>query len=135
MSEKKKAKYFCENCGAEVAAKARFCPHCGKFFSAVRCPHCGHTGSVSEFKTGCPVCHYAVTESELRGEAPAHGTSDGLKHKLTGRKKRAINKAFSSYNSRSAAITGDTPVWLLVLSIVLLIGICAVFFIFFNKNI
>ena len=38
---KKQAKFFCENCGEEVAQNARFCNKCGRFFSAVRCPQCG----------------------------------------------------------------------------------------------
>ena len=52
--EKKKAKYFCEGCGSEVASNAKFCPKCGKFFAAVRCPNCGHIGTVKDFLHGCP---------------------------------------------------------------------------------
>ena len=58
---KQKAKFFCENCGAEVPEKARVCQHCGKFFASVRCPMCGTIGSVSQFTHGCPQCGYART--------------------------------------------------------------------------
>ena len=119
--DKKKAKYFCENCGAEVLSKARFCPHCGKFFSAVRCPNCNYTGQVSEFKSGCPRCHY--TDSSLNGNKKSHvETADGLKHGLSRKSKRKIGRAFEEYKGKTAAISGDTPIWLLVLSLVILVG-------------
>lgn len=56
---KKQAKFFCENCGEEVAQNARFCKKCGRFFSAVRCPQCGKVGSSHAFVNGCPSCGYA----------------------------------------------------------------------------
>ena len=56
---KKSAKFFCESCGAEVPPNAKFCRHCGRFFSSVRCPVCGETGSNEKFKNGCPNCGYA----------------------------------------------------------------------------
>ena len=59
----KKAKFFCENCGAEVPEKAKVCKHCGKFFISVRCPNCGATGTSSEFKKGCTHCGYADVNS------------------------------------------------------------------------
>ena len=55
----KQAKFFCENCGEEVAQNARFCKKCGRFFSAVRCPQCGKVGSAHAFVNGCPACGYA----------------------------------------------------------------------------
>ena len=59
---KKQAKFFCENCGAEVAQNARFCGKCGRFFSSVRCPVCGKTGSSNMFANGCPSCGYGSKE-------------------------------------------------------------------------
>lgn len=56
----RKAKFYCENCGAEVPINAKFCRHCGRFFSSVRCPQCGTTGSPQKFASGCPVCGYAA---------------------------------------------------------------------------
>ncbi|MBQ2601557.1 MAG: zinc ribbon domain-containing protein [Treponema sp.] len=121
--EKNKAKYFCENCGAEVLSKARFCPHCGKFFSAVRCPNCNYTGQVSDFKNGCPRCHYKTSDASSDSpEKSGYDTSDGLEHKLSRKSRRKIGRAFTEYRSKSAAISGDTPIWLLVLSLVILIG-------------
>ena len=50
----KKAKFFCENCGAEVPENAKVCKKCGKFFISVRCPGCGKTGNSKDFEKGCP---------------------------------------------------------------------------------
>ncbi|HTZ50943.1 MAG TPA: zinc ribbon domain-containing protein [Spirochaetia bacterium] len=55
-----KARFFCEQCGAEVRAGASSCPSCGSVFTAVRCPECGYEGRAPEFKAGCPVCGYAA---------------------------------------------------------------------------
>lgn len=60
MVTKNKAKFFCENCGAEVPENAKLCKKCGKFFISVRCPNCGRTGTSREFKKGCPDCGYAM---------------------------------------------------------------------------
>lgn len=54
------ARFFCEQCGAEVRAGAPSCPSCGSLFTAVRCPECGYEGRAPEFKSGCPVCGYAA---------------------------------------------------------------------------
>jgi uncharacterized membrane protein YvbJ len=53
-----KARYFCENCGAEVRPGASSCPSCGRVFTAVRCPECGFEGRASEFAKGCPSCGF-----------------------------------------------------------------------------
>ena len=61
---KKQAKFFCENCGEEVAQNARFCNKCGRFFSAVRCPQCGKVGSSPKKKgagSSLPVWIYILT--------------------------------------------------------------------------
>jgi len=63
--KKQSAKFFCENCGAEVPQNAKVCRHCGKFFSSVRCPVCGTTGSPSKFAKGCPNCGYAVGKGKV----------------------------------------------------------------------
>ena len=63
---KKQAKFFCENCGEEVAQNARFCNKCGRFFSAVRCPQCGKVGSSHSFVNGCPSCGYAEKNSKSK---------------------------------------------------------------------
>lgn len=62
----KRSRFFCENCGGEVKANAKVCPHCGRFFSAVRCPVCGFTGESGLFVRGCPSCGYAGMEDEAR---------------------------------------------------------------------
>ena len=100
MSEKKKAKYFCENCGAEVASNARFCPKCGKFFSSVRCPQCGFTGDVKTFINGCPQCGYAMTPI---------GTD-------TKKDKKKAKEQTSE----------DAPAWLFILCIIILIIIVSI---------
>ena len=112
MAGKKQAKYFCENCGSEVAANARFCPACGRFFSAVRCPSCGFMGSVMAFKNGCPKCHYAMTEEDIYGPDGAPGSKS--KKKKHGEQRQKGGKKSASE---------DVPVWLMIASIIVLIGI------------
>ena len=71
VSRVAKRRYFCESCGAEVAASARVCPSCGKAFGSVRCPSCGFEGEAGAFAAGCPVCGYAAPPPATREpEAP-----------------------------------------------------------------
>lgn len=62
-----RARFFCDSCGAAVAARADKCPACGKVFAAVRCPNCGYEGRPSEFARGCKVCGY-LAEEGARGQ-------------------------------------------------------------------
>ncbi|MBQ2313478.1 MAG: zinc ribbon domain-containing protein [Treponema sp.] len=123
MARSGQAKYFCENCGSEVAANARFCPHCGRFFSSVRCPQCGYTGGVNAFKKGCPRCHYAMTQEDIFG-VPAAAAGAG--------KKKSLKKKNRKKLSRSAAAepAGDeVPVWMYIGSVaVLILFFCIVLF-------
>lgn len=91
----KYAKFYCENCRKEVRSDVKVCPHCGRFFSAVRCPSCGFTGESRAFLTGCPSCGYAGgTGSATRGspgeverydfEAIARGGPYGLPPRRSG---------------------------------------------------
>lgn len=66
-----KARFFCEECGAEVRPGAPSCPSCGSVFTAVRCPECGYEGGGLEFKSGCPVCGYAALGTAQREARPA----------------------------------------------------------------
>ncbi|NLM01216.1 MAG: zinc ribbon domain-containing protein [Treponema sp.] len=65
---KKKARFFCENCKSEVKSNARFCNKCGKFFVSVRCPKCGKSGPQNIFVKGCPQCGYATTQRKTQKE-------------------------------------------------------------------
>ncbi|MBP5696189.1 MAG: zinc ribbon domain-containing protein [Treponema sp.] len=121
-----KAKYFCENCGSEVAANARCCPRCGKFFSSVRCPACGHMGTVHDFKYGCPVCHYAMTEEDINGTSVGAEKSD---RDVRSKKKKSKAKKTAGHEFSSGKILGDdVPAWLFVVSVIVLIGILALVF-------
>ncbi|MFW5743187.1 MAG: zinc ribbon domain-containing protein [Spirochaetota bacterium] len=55
----KRSRFFCENCHHEVRPNAKVCPHCGRFFEAVRCPMCSYVGESRDFVHGCPNCGYA----------------------------------------------------------------------------
>lgn len=106
MAKKQTAKFFCENCGAEVPQSARVCKHCGKFFSSVRCPVCGTTGTAAKFTNGCPKCGYAVGQGQKinapnQKETPASRKS-----------KRALLDAINSRNPGKKKNTdGTLPVW------------------------
>ena len=124
MPEEKnqKAKFFCESCGAQVPAKARVCPTCGRFFSSVRCPRCGFTGMVSAFTHGCPKCHYAMSKKELYGfDDDDNMYHDDPEDSSSGKKKkRRRNKSGYSGDgsNRSLNISEETPTWLFMASIV-----------------
>jgi len=70
----KPSRFYCENCGGQVRANAKVCPHCGRFFSDVRCPSCGFTGDSKLFVFGCPSCGYGGSSDGGSGR----GRSDGV---------------------------------------------------------
>lgn len=72
----KRSRFFCENCHREVRPSAKVCPHCGRFFEAVRCPVCEYTGDGREFVRGCPNCGYAGAETGTRGLEAVEFTRD-----------------------------------------------------------
>ncbi len=117
-----KPKYFCENCGEEVAANARFCPHCGKFFAAVRCPSCGHMGSANDFKSGCPRCHYAMSQEDIYGPGQVPPFLQSKKKKDKKSKKEKKFRTLSP-DSSGAGTGNDVPAWLMISSIIVLIGL------------
>ena len=71
----KKARFYCESCGAEVPLEAKRCPKCGAGFESVRCPACGFTGEEKEFKSGCPSCGHKVQSApEMKTGTKTAGT-------------------------------------------------------------
>lgn len=121
----KRAKFFCENCGAEVPPNAKMCRHCGRFFTSVRCPVCGATGTNSQFKNGCPVCGYAVG----KGKSSSSEKID-YKEKTAGRKSRAkLRYEIESRNSRTfarkRAADGTLPGWFYILIALVFLGFLA----------
>ncbi|WP_020611563.1 double zinc ribbon domain-containing protein [Sediminispirochaeta bajacaliforniensis] len=62
----KKAKFYCESCGAEVDAGSSRCPSCGSRFYGVQCPRCGYAGPSSLFVKGCPSCGYLAPSQKGR---------------------------------------------------------------------
>ena len=107
MDESKKAKFFCESCGSEVRANARFCPKCGRFFASVKCPKCGKVGDQNLFKNGCPACGYA----NPLGNSPTTPNEE---------KKHSHNKInFFSKNNRKERRGNDSlPSWIYILSMI-----------------
>lgn len=68
---KEEAKFYCETCGAEVAAGSNRCRACGSRFYGVQCPRCGYAGPSALFVKGCPSCGYlapAETGSVIRSK-------------------------------------------------------------------
>jgi len=60
----KRSRFFCENCHKEVRPNAKVCPHCVRFFTAVRCPMCSYVGNARDFSHGCPNCGYAGANAD-----------------------------------------------------------------------
>lgn len=122
--KKQSAKFFCENCGAEVPQNARVCRHCGKFFSSVRCPVCGTTGTPGKFTNGCPTCGYAIGKGQ-------NVTPPSQKETKASRKsKKALLNAIDSRNPvkrRGKTSDGSLPVWsyFAILGILVLFVCCA----------
>lgn len=125
--KKQSAKFFCENCGAEVPQNARVCKHCGKFFSSVRCPVCGTTGTPSKFANGCPSCGYAIGKGK-------NVIPPAQKEKTASRKsKKALLNAInsrtpsSSYSKSRKSSDGSLPVWsfFAIVAILVLFVCCA----------
>jgi predicted RNA-binding Zn-ribbon protein involved in translation (DUF1610 family) len=64
-------KFFCDNCGWEVASDEKTCPHCGRYFSSIRCPSCGFVGDEELFNNGCPKCGYSAAPGKAKGAGKA----------------------------------------------------------------
>ncbi len=111
MAKKKSkdAKFFCENCGAEVPGKARVCTNCGRFFAAVRCPKCGKTGSNNDFKKGCPACGYAI-----------NGSHQSKKSIFTPSVLTKGKDYSSSEEKPKKVYEGSLPVWVYIFTIMVL---------------
>ncbi|MBQ9494274.1 MAG: zinc ribbon domain-containing protein [Treponema sp.] len=126
--KKTNAKFYCENCGAEVPSNARMCKHCGRFFSAVRCPQCGATGTVSKFEKGCPVCGYAMSSDELNG-MPSSLLHENQKRRMSRAEKKNLKAAFASHNTtkKTDKMQGDgtLPLWIYAVTIVVLGSVIA----------
>lgn len=127
MMRKQSAKFFCENCGAEVPQNARVCKHCGKFFSSVRCPVCGTTGTPSKFANGCPTCGYAVGGGQ-KIISPSQNEGHASR-----KSKKALISAIDSRNPAASKKKrrqndGSLPVWsyFAILGILVLFMCCAV---------
>lgn len=121
---KKEAKFFCENCGEEVAQNARFCKKCGRFFSSVRCPKCGKVGSAHAFAKGCPQCGYAEKPSKTSSkkqtaDSPAYEKNHFFFHKPKSVVTNSTKK--KSYNNSSL------PVWIYGITFGLLVVMIILF--------
>jgi len=102
----KKAKFYCESCGYEVPQNAKFCEHCGKFFTFVRCPSCFFTGDSKLFTNGCPKCGYAVKRDYGKGNSS--GTST--------KKFFSLSDLFGSktYTRNNSKAEDSLPVWIYI---------------------
>ena len=126
MKAKQKAKFFCENCGAEVPADAHMCKNCGRFFSSVRCPNCGASGSASKFAKGCPVCGYATDSGTFNIEAYSEEEKEEVHRRLSGAEQKKIKSAFASYERKRARGAGSAlPLWVYAVTIAVLAVVIA----------
>ena len=118
--KKQSAKFFCENCGAEVPQNARVCRHCGKFFSSVRCPVCGTTGMPDKFTNGCPTCGYAVGNG--KNVIPPHQNESKASRKSKKALLIAIDSRNPSGSKRIRNSDGTLPVWSFFVILAILAG-------------
>ncbi|MFP4483219.1 MAG: double zinc ribbon domain-containing protein [Spirochaetaceae bacterium] len=117
-----RSRFYCENCGKEVRASAKVCPHCGRFFSAVRCPVCGFTGESRLFLQGCPSCGYAGATGQP--DRPDSGFEVYDVESISGgegasRRGRASPAGGGAAGRRRSAARGAPP-WLYWLTLALL---------------
>ncbi|MDE6719681.1 MAG: zinc ribbon domain-containing protein [Treponemataceae bacterium] len=121
---KKQAKFFCENCGAEVAQNARFCKKCGRFFSSVRCPVCGKTGSSNAFVNGCPSCGYAGKD---KGGIASFSTIEQARNASEKKGHFFLHKKHSSQSAPGSKnrVDGSLPAWIYAVTLCALLGIIA----------
>ena len=126
MKAKQKAKFFCENCGAEVPADAHMCKNCGRFFSSVRCPNCGASGSASKFAKGCPVCGYATDSGTFNIEAYSEEEKEEVRRRLSDAEQKKIKGAFAAYELKRARGSGSAlPLWVYAVTLTVLFGVVA----------
>ena len=126
MKAKQKAKFFCENCGAEVPADAHVCKNCGRFFSSVRCPNCGASGSASKFAKGCPVCGYATDSGTFNIEAYSEEEKEEVRRRLSDAEQKKIKGAFAAYELKRARGSGSAlPLWVYAVTLTVLFGVVA----------
>lgn len=126
---KKQAKFFCENCGEEVAQNARFCNKCGRFFSAVRCPQCGKVGSSHAFVNGCPSCGYAEKGSKDKNKK-SHADNDSQFEARNQKNHFYMHKPkYSSVPSKKKSGSNSLPVWIYILTL----GVLAVMIVLVMK--
>lgn len=109
----KKAKFFCENCGAEVPENARVCKNCGKFFISVRCPRCGATGPHSDFENGCPKCGYAVPSASKKNISFYAKEETKTENVLFFKRKKSENRKNET----------SLPAWIYIFTITVFIGV------------
>jgi predicted amidophosphoribosyltransferase len=101
------ARFFCENCGAEVKRNSKACPNCGRPFANILCPACGFAGEAGLFADGCPVCGYTA------GSLIPH---PGPKSK----KQHTAPPKFAA---------GSLPSWAYILAILAFVGVVALLFV------
>lgn len=128
-TKKQHAKFFCENCGAEVSENARVCRYCGRFFSSVRCPQCGASGPASMFDKGCPRCGYAMNDTQTISYTAPDGNE--MRKHLSSSEKRKLKAAFGAYRSKNpSAAPGDNslPAWIYIITACILAAVLAAVF-------
>ncbi|MDR3122434.1 MAG: zinc ribbon domain-containing protein [Treponema sp.] len=114
------ARFFCENCGAEVKRDSKTCPHCGRSFANVLCPACGFSGEARLFAVGCPVCGH--TAPSPMGVAPR--PSDGPSLPVAG-PVNAASKPGRGNGAFPRFAAGAPPAWAYLLAALALAGVFA----------
>lgn len=123
----KQAKFYCENCGAEVPQSARFCNKCGRFFSSVRCPVCGKTGSSNLFANGCPSCGYGGKDKPGIAGTGFQSVEDAKDAAVRSKGHFYVHRKAAARASKKDGGDGSLPFWVYIVTfaalMLLLLGI------------
>jgi hypothetical protein len=123
----KKHLFFCEHCGTPVPIRAKTCPHCGRYFNAVKCPRCSFVGSPGLFEDGCPQCGY-LSDNKDTGSSRADNRFQDITDHFVKEHSEVVEET-----EKPEKPGRDFPSWLYWVIGLGLLGLIIVFIILFNK--
>ncbi|POQ98203.1 hypothetical protein AU468_14300 [Alkalispirochaeta sphaeroplastigenens] len=114
-------KFFCGNCGREVAEDDTFCRHCAALFRAIKCPQCGYRGKQHHFAQGCPLCGFLGPSGEERDRRSLEKKEQRPKGSLLARATLVRSRRASSWQHRGGGAKSP-PAWVFWFFLTALVG-------------